>query len=185
LANVKFDKRRLQGKLQEFVKTVPYDRIARSTVKNIKDLSRSGISPVTNKPFAPLKGITQKHRQYLERFNRTHSKYKFYKSNLTFTGQLLNAITYARFNFKDGVGLSIFVNPTSRKRYKTGNKRRSDKRPQAPPDNSKLGEYMRDGDSSKNRPPRPFLGVSKKQDDKIRNIISRHLRRELNKFNRN
>lgn len=184
MASIKFNKKAINARLQEAVKTVPFDRIARSTVKNIKDLTRQGTSPVTGKAFEPIKGITQKHRQYLERYNRTHSKYRFYKSNLTFTGQLLNAVTFAKFRFKDGIGISIFVNPTSRKPYKTGNKRKSKKIPKAPPDNAKLGEYMRDGDPKKNRPPRPFLGVSKEQDGKIRKIISRHLRRELNKFRR-
>ena len=128
--------------------------------------------PLNNsRSFPSLKSITKQHRDYLKKFNSTHGAFKSGRSNLTFTGQLIDAIT---FKVKKGL-VEIFVEKSSRTPYKTG----PNSTAKGTPNNNKLAEIL--GKIG-------FVFMTKKgleSDPQIRkrvnNIVRRFLRRSLAK----
>ena len=70
--------------------------------------------------YAPLSDSTIRQRNVLSKFNRTQRTYSERRSNLTFTGQLVDAISY---DVVSG-GVKILVEPTRRRSYLTGGRRR-------------------------------------------------------------
>ena len=175
MATVKFNQTRFERQIAKAVKSIPYDRIGRTVVKRIKRVTRSGVSTVTEKRFKGLKRSTIRARKSLARFNTTHARYGSRKSNLTFSGQLVNATAFARFNKKDGAELNFFVRPTTRKPYKTKSGRPV--KVKNPIDNARLAEIMADNG-------REFLGLDSKGLDGVIKIITSHLNREIRKLNR-
>lgn len=61
-------------------------------VKDIKGVNRTGISPKTGTKHPELTSVTKEIRGVLSQTNSTDPSYKRDKSNITFSGQLLNSI---------------------------------------------------------------------------------------------
>lgn len=82
------------------------DHIAEQIVRKIR---KDGYNYKTGKSHKPLKQSTIEMRKSLAKYNKTHSDYSPTKSNLTFTGRLLNSIK-ARITAKSkGIVMRIDV----------------------------------------------------------------------------
>lgn len=121
MARVKFNsKTAASNVLKKFNKVKSDERlnkeIGQFVVKRIRAEARRR-KPLNNKRrFKDLSQLTIENRKRLEKFNRTDRNYSAEKSNLTFTGQLLDAITYRYLNNF----LVIEVEDNKRKPYRTG-----------------------------------------------------------------
>ncbi len=177
MAEVLFNVNKINNAILKAVKSAPYDRIARTTVKRIKRVTRAGVSPVTGKRFKRLKASTIKTRTRLAKLNKTHKSFGESKSNLTFTGQLVNALVFAKFIRSSFTELNFFVNPTTRKKLRTGKKSRKGGKRSKPIDNARLGDIQAEGG-------RPFVGLDSKGFSMVTKIFKSHLLRELRKINK-
>lgn len=177
MAEVIFDEKKIRNFLLKTTSDIPFDRISRSTILDIKrTVRKSGLSPVTNNKLARLRRSTIKRRKKLARVNRTHVDFSPAKSNLTFSGQLLNAISFKRSRKAGGilsVQANIFVKRTKRRPYK-GIRKKFLKNSIT---NKELSDIHNKG--SKTMPARPFLGVSNKQKKVITNILTRFFRKKI------
>lgn len=178
MADVAFNTRKLNKRLEKIVERGPYKRIAKQTVKDIQKTVRAGISPATGKSFARLKPSTVKNRKRLAKLNRTHKAYEANRSNLTFTGQLVNAVTSLVIKFGEVTEIHFFISASDRRPYKTGRKSKAKKTPT----NSKLAKFLET--KTKNRAIRTILGITKSQKGQIRKIFTKYLQVELTKINK-
>lgn len=88
--------------------------IGEFVVNRVRAEARRG-KPLNDARFFPsLKGSTVKRREKLSRINSTHPTFKASRANITFTGQLVNALTYRL----DAEGIFIEVADTARKKIK-------------------------------------------------------------------
>ena len=92
--SIEFDKNKLLEQIGNALQKIDLERAARFVVNNIKDNTRKGKSVVTDSAFKALSPYTIEKRKKLGQTNRTHPKFKPNFSNLTLTGQLLNALTF-------------------------------------------------------------------------------------------
>ena len=166
---VKFDKSKLTKELIKAITNLGYDRAGRFVVNRIKSEVRKGISPVTGKSFKPLTASTIARRRKLAELNKTNTHYSAGDSNLTFTGQLLNALTYSvrysgLFN-----KLIIFTKDSVRKPYKTrlGIK-------ELPQTNLEIQEKV--------ELERPYIGLDKVGEEILKQMLINDLERELKKI---
>lgn len=119
--NVKFNVQAAVARLEKTFEKVKLNKqmnreIGELVTKDIRFQARRGKPLNKNRKFPDLKGSSIRIREELARFNSTHPSFSPPKSNATFTGQLLDAVT-----FKIVRGLvSIFVDNTKRKPIKTG-----------------------------------------------------------------
>ena len=167
-------------KLYKRLKDVTKDKkllqeIGEFSVDRIQRTTRSG-KDVDGRPLAPLASSTIGQRKYLEEFNNTHENYRNRRANLTFTGELSDAL---RFRISGNKINFSFIG--THKKYKTGKTRKRKGSKSKRITNAELAEVMQDGDSSKNRPARPFIGLNEKSIERIKRMVSkafRNLRRK-------
>ena len=134
-------------------------------VKNIKGSARTGKETESQKGFDDLEKSTIKNRDYLSRYNKTSSFYRRDKSNLTFSGQLLDSLKY-KTNLRKG---TVTVAPSgTRSPY-----RRKDGKAIKGQANTNT-EVARHVSGS-----RPFMGTSKEMKQSILVLVRRELRRRL------
>lgn len=108
--------------------------IGEITSDQVRGFTRSGTSVATGKSFPPLKPSTIKNREYLAKYNSTHSAYSPSKSNLTLTGELLDSVQTSKV-FKG----SVTVEPKgTHKPYKTKTGKGKSV------ENAKIFEYLED-----------------------------------------
>ena len=126
---IKLDRKALQQEVvREIGKVTDNEDLKRDI--GIFATGRIRLQARTGKPlndtgdFPSLRDATKKQREYLEQFNSTDPAYKKDRSNLTFTGQLLNSLGF--FSVKDGIQLFY---RDKRKVYKTGPSSRQRKVP--------------------------------------------------------
>lgn len=124
--------------------------------RNEKDLERGGTQP-------SLAASTIERREYLANYNTTSASYRAARSNLTFTGQLLNAITFERIVG----GVRLFFKDTKRKPYK--GKRGTYKNA---PTNAEVAEFLADQG-------RGAFGVDEGLAKQITSAVTRFIRRAL------
>lgn len=105
-------------------------------------------------------------RKYLEQFNPTHSTYKANRGNLTFTGQLIDALTY---EIKDGL-IRYFIADSMRKPYRISPNKFAKKTPT----NEELYLLLID-----KHPWFAFVGIDLKIRKRANNIVRQFLRRAL------
>lgn len=143
------------------------DEIGQAIVNEHQRLIRTGVSPADGNRFKPLTKETKKRRDWLSKYNATHEKYSVSKSNLTFTGQLVEAIT---FKFKSPNSFDIFVNKDRREPYsgKSGSYSHNI------PNNAEVASYQKEMG-------RPMLGVTEKMRGIVNRLVIRNLRRLLRK----
>ncbi len=136
----------------------------------VRTAARKGRPYNDTRRFPALKTLTKKQRKYLERFNRTHPAYKSSRSSLTFTGQLLDALSFRRVK---GTLYELYIKDTSRTAYRTGPNSVAKKTP----DNETLAGYLDDKGFT------IFTAAGLRSDRKIlqraKQIILRYIRRQL------
>jgi hypothetical protein len=155
--------RRLKSTLNK-ARPALLNEIGKTAVRRIKGGTRSPKDRMSNQKIPELKDTTIEHRRYLQRFNRTHSTFSPRRSNLTITGQLIDAVTYS----KKSNQVEIFVKDSARKKYKTG----GDGGTHRPPTNQELSQFL----SKKGF---KFMRIGKSAREQIENKINRELRRKL------
>jgi hypothetical protein len=141
-------------------------------VRLIRGKTRSGNDMSNNQEIEkqpPLAPSTIRQREYLSRFNSTHGTFRPNRSNLTITGQLIDAVFGERIGTADdSLRLRWSVADTTRTPYKTGPKGIA----KNTPDNKTLAEYQADKG-------RKFIGLDNKSRQQITNELTRVLRRKL------
>lgn len=125
-------------------------------VLNTKATARKGKNPTTLEKYPPLKASTIKSRMYREKSVATSEFYRAKRSNMTFTGQLIDSIKFEIV--RAGNRLRLFI-------------KASGSRNDSKLTNAQLEKIHRDS--------RPVLGISNKVVDILANILKRHLRRAL------
>lgn len=109
-------------------------------------------------------------RSKLASTNETHAAFSPRRSNLTFTGQLIDALTSKRMT-SGRIGIQFFVNASQRAAYNRpdGRGRMSSA---GLPNNQQLAGYLADQG-------REFVGLDQKSRTQINNELTRILRRRL------
>lgn len=162
---VKFDFSGLDKKLNSVSKVLDADElvtdIGNTAIKRIKGVTRTGKEIESGSSQPALSQESKDSRKQLAKRNRTHSTFSPGRSNLTFTGQLLDSLTFKKI--RGGVR----IEPSgSRKPYKGGSKK-------------VLTNKQVAGLLAKMKPKRVFLGVDNEMVKQIKSIIKRFLRRKL------
>ena len=88
--------------------------------KRVKAEARRGRPFNRSRSFPDLKSTTIDQREYLEQFNSTARTYSASRSNLTFTGQLIEAIVYELKQDQGLYSIEIQVADSERFSYRTG-----------------------------------------------------------------
>lgn len=168
MPKVKIDMRAVEKRLNKIKDDIKSDAlkddIGKESVRYIKGKTRSGTNLETGKKHAPLKDSSIRARQYLDDFNSTDNTYSPKRSNVTFSGQLVESMKFE----KVARGVNILFPSDIRKPYKTANK--SGKAYS----NKKIYEYLVEQG-------RGFLGIDDTLKKNITSIIRRFLRRSLRK----
>ena len=126
--NVKFDELGATRKLLKTFDKVKANKqmnkeIGETTVKRIQGEARRQKPLNAKRRFPSLKQMTVAQRKRLAFFNKTHPSFGPGKSNLTLTGQLIDAVVFEVRN----TSIFISVEESRRKGYKTGPGGRSKK----------------------------------------------------------
>ena len=142
-------------------------RIARFAIRRIKDKSREGDSLKTGKPFKPLTNATDRRKEMLAQLNKVSKFYVPGISNVTFTGQLLNAITFKLKNGLAGKLINIFVKDSKRRPVKglRGKKLKSKT-------NKQVAEEVAENG-------RPILGMDSEGTRQIKRILLSEIKKEI------
>lgn len=105
-AKVSFKLNNLKQKIKKLTKELKSEKFGETITDDIKrKIRKDGTNFKTNRPHKGLASSTVERRKYLAKYNKTHSAYSPSKSNLTFTGRLINSIK-ARIQSK---GTSIIM----------------------------------------------------------------------------
>jgi len=120
--------------------------------------------------LSPLKASTIRQREYLRQFNQTHTNYSARRSNVTFTGELLNALE-VRVNTIKGLIVLGFKKGIHR-RYKTGAKRSKARAKQITYE--ALAKELQEG--NENMKPRPFMVLRPYIIKDITKMVREHLK---------
>lgn len=144
--------------------------IGEDLVRRIKGQARRGKPYNSARSFPALKSSTISRRKQLAKYNQTGKPFRPRLSNLTLTGQLIDAIKF-KAN-KDFV--EIFVEDSAREPYVISSKGTLEKKP---PDNNTLAGYLSEKGFQL------FNGKGLRNDEKInkaiRSKVVRFLRRAL------
>lgn len=118
--DIKFNRQKLQADIIKRIdKVIDADPLKKDigifATTRLRFEARKGTPLNDERNFPPLKPITIDNREYLARFNRTHPAFNEARSNVTLTGQLLNALGFQVIS--RGVEL-LFIG--ERRPYRTG-----------------------------------------------------------------
>lgn len=161
---------RLEKVFSEILKdSSQVNEIGDALAEEHKRLLRTGVSPATSSRLKPLTKETKKKRNYLSKYNATHEKFSAGKSNLTFTGQLVEAIT---FKFVNPNRFDIFVKSDRREPYSGKSGPYSSNIPNNIPNNAEVAKYQKEMG-------RPMLGITEKMRGIVNRLVIRNLRRLL------
>jgi len=137
-------------------------KVGNVVVKDIKAQARLG-----ELKLPALANSTRRSRDYLAQFNTTSRFYAVDKSNVTFTGQLIDSI---KSKIVDG---KIVISPTgSREPYITASGVFK-----VGPDNKEVGSFLKKKGFE-------FLVVTKETKDKVSTQVLRQIRRAIRAFNK-
>lgn len=170
-------KAKIHWKIQSTSKTVQdaidsaLDPIGKLAVKTIKGVTRSGgqIQPDAGTGTQPsLKQNSVKNRKRLSEYNKTHSTFSPGRSNLTFTGQLLDAVIYTTEQRGPQRIVKITVDDTLRRPYITSKSGSTSDQIT----NSELAEFQHEKG-------RRFIAINKELKQMILNLIRRAIRRSI------
>ena len=181
MARIKFDPKVASQRLKKEIEKVSNDKklefeYGKFLTERVRFQARKGKPLNKNKKFPPLSEASKNIRKGLGKKNKTHPAFRSDKSNLTFSGQLQDAIAFRRF--KNGK-FELFVKPTRRRRIEgSPNTLRLN--------NEDIDRELRRGVDSRQLGRRKFVlfdTVGLKSDKKIpkrlKQILLRFLRRQL------
>lgn len=164
--NIQLTKRRVEAILNRAINDPNLKRKASEfSVERIQKVTRTGRSMVTGQKLKPLADSTKRIKESLKKFNTPSRFYRKGKSNLTFTGQLLDSLKA----FEGKTGNRFEIRPTGDHKAIRGKGRKivSPRRP-----NVDIAEDLAKGG-------RPFLGLDEKAIGQLKRITLRELRRSL------
>ena len=155
----------LKENIEKFTEDIRSDIIAQT---------RAGKDIPNDRKQPPLAKSTIETRSYSEKYTDLHPLYSRRRSNLTMTGQLLEAVKgiVKKISGKTGYEITFEVSDTTRKQYKSEKARSKNTQRLT---NKELAGYLKDKG-------REFLGVRKLMIDRIRRQISQDLRRNIRKI---
>lgn len=138
--NIKFDSAKITQRVRDIFDKVASNKdlqnqIGEFVVERIKAEARREQPVNKGRSFPGLKQATIANRRRLGKLNTTQKTFKAERSNLTLTGQLIDAVTFEGKNKT----IRIFVEATKRIGYKTSKKSKESN----PPDNAKLDSFLR------------------------------------------
>jgi len=170
---------RIESVVNEAIDNPSYlKEVAEFTVSRIRGFARNS-KPLQGKDepgkFPKHKDPpTPQIRRALAKYNKTHPAFSAKRTNLTFTGQLIEAVTYAITGRRSEI--KIFVDDSSRTpvKRKDGSVIESGEKT-----NKAVYEKLLSRDSSYR-----FLGLDKKGIDRIKAITLKYLRSVLKKSNK-
>lgn len=141
--------------------TIREEKITEKIAEVLKDTNRSGIDPSTGLAHKPLSQSTIDRRNKLSKVNLTHTEFSPSKSNLTFSGKLIDSIKA----FSRPAKSLIEIKVTGTHQQYTGIKKK------------KLGKRIRNEEIQKHLSDqgRNLLGLSPQVSDKIIKIIKEKL----------
>lgn len=158
--------------IDEYSKTNAFKEMAQLIVDGIVKRTRLGDSVKKfdgpSEKFAELAKSTieqrKKYKKNLKKFGKKTTSTT--RSNLTATGEMLDSMKWKA----KGSEITIYLDGDHEKTL-------NGKTPSKKIKNSDLAKYMENGDSSRNRPPRPFFNMSKTEVDLIRKQIASDIRK--------
>jgi len=150
--------------------TLPvYGDIAETTIRLIKGFTRLGKHSVDGESYKSLPELadsTKKQRKQKAKYNKTAELFKPDKSNLTFSGQLLESLKLLKVNI---LARSVDIGPEG---TRTPYRNKNGTLVQKTPTNEKLAQYVA-------KQGRPFLMLDKKGKTQLKNVVLKHLKRQL------
>ncbi len=173
---LKIDKRHLTklsakivGKAEKAFKGSKKSLVKEVVKKYVGDIRNKSLNTNTNSPYGGLEDSTIKHRRYLAKNNRTHSKYQLKKPNLTLTGELLDSVMgELRRSGKGKLSLILRMKKGNHKKYRSS---------KGKPIGKKTSSYneISKGLRKLGRP--IFMADQKYIDKNILPILEKHLRK--------
>jgi hypothetical protein len=141
--------------------------IAEVAITDIKYQARRGVSTETDSKFKPLSSRWIKQRQKIAQSTAVHEAFQANRSNVTITGQLLDAMS--KVLTKTGIAIVFkgIHKPYLAKRVRKSGNRTIGK----PIDNETLSEYVNEV--------RPFFKIRESLIPRLKNIVIRYIRRKL------
>jgi hypothetical protein len=158
-------------KLQKlFKEPALLSQVADVMIKDIQFQARRGRNPITGGNFIPLSKEWIKRRGDLAKTNRTADAYKQSRSNITFTGQLLDSLS--KRLTRTGIAI-VFAGIHKRYVRSISNLKRSKKELKTPPQltNDQLAQYV--GEI------RPFFYIRETLLPQLKSVVIRYIRRRL------
>ena len=131
--------------------------------------------------FPPLSDKTIKRRNYLKKYNTTHKTYETSRSNLTITGQLIDAIVYELQQDQGLYKIILEVADNARLGYRTG----PNSIERNPPSNQELAEMLAEKGFVLFDP--AVIAINDNLKDRVATVFKRTLRRAIainNKVNK-
>lgn len=155
-----------------------FEKVGRFSIKRIKTVTRDGFSMVTGfkKRLPDLTENSKLRRELLAIINKgAHKDFDPDKSNLTFTGGLLNSLKFTLKKRRFGIGFIIKIFPDAGKRRKRLIGLRG--KPLEQKDNLEINRDLEKRGFG-------FLGMDKEGESKIREMLTNALKRELRRLRR-
>jgi len=155
--------------IDEYTKTEDFKAMAQSIVDGIVKRTRLGyavkkFNGARGKFVGLAKSTIENRKRYQSNLKKDSTSVK--RSNLTATGEMLDSM---KWESKDNK-IIIYLEGDHKKTL-------SGKPPNKSIKNSELAKFMEEGDSSRNRPARPFFNLSNTEVDLIRKQIARDIRK--------
>ncbi len=165
--NLEQIERKVKQKIEKIIKDRDLlEEIGKYAVDQVKGNVRNRGKDIFGTSYQGLKESTKKSRKYLAKKNSTHSTYSNGRSNLTLTGETMEAIKHKVSSSKPYISVQAEGN---HKPYKGGSKK-----------TISYSELLRIHHFGRgNNPARLIFGASKNMVKVIQNKIKRHLRRKL------
>lgn len=165
---------RLKGAIKDLFDSVRKDQqmlleIGDKTVEQTKAFNRAGKSPNGTR-HTKLETSTIESKKRLSKTNKTSEFYRDGFSNLTFTGQLIDAIKLKNIDRENSS--VIIVAEGQRQPYKNSKGKVTQKARDNTPTNEKLVEYLRDMK-------RFVFGINKQIENNINKIVRKYLNQKI------
>ena len=157
----------IQSKMKEIVKSPALlSEVADVAIKDIQFQARRGVTPDGTK-FKPLSSRWIKERQKIALADSTHETFRANRSNITITGQLLDAM--GKMLSKSGIYILFkgIHRPYQARRVRRDGNRTIGK----PISNDQLSGYVNEV--------RPFFKIRESLLPRLKNIVIRYIRRKL------
>ncbi|HNC40322.1 MAG TPA: hypothetical protein PK522_00910 [Nitrosomonas sp.] len=166
------DEEEFRNRLNKMIKDpVLLNELGDVMIKDIKFTARKGVNPITGGKFIPLSKKWIAEREKISQSTPVNDAFKPARSNVTLSGQLLDALRRSATN---GI-LSIFfdgIHRPYRAKYSEMRKKQATTRQIGKPiPNNELAQYVNEI--------RPFFYVREKLLPQLKTVVIRYIRRNL------